>query len=134
MFKDIVLTNDKSHNVLNILKCAVKGYIFSIIILAVFAVIITYTPLSENYIGLISILASASGALLASILAGKIYKSKGLIIGIITACIYFLIILLTGVLIFENNVQMSQVFKKLLWYITAGLLGGVIGVNIKTKN
>ncbi len=131
MFKDISQSNVSSSKILAILKCVVKGYIFSLIILMVFSVLITYTPLSENYIGLICLLASGSGALLSSILAGRIFKSKGIIIGAVSSVIYFLILLLTGVLIFENGVEYATVLKNLIWYILAGILGGVIGVNFK---
>ncbi len=114
-------------------KSALMGLLFSVIILSVFAVIITYTQLSEKYIGVIALLATVSGALLAGMLASVKIKTKGWLTGVAAALWDFLMLLVIGLTAYESSLNFSEIFKKIPLYILIGMLGGIIGVNIRRK-
>ncbi len=114
-------------------KSALMGLLFSVVILSVFAVIITYTQLSEKYIGVIALLATVSGALLAGLLASVKIKAKGWLTGVAAALWYFLMLLVIGLTAYENSLNFAEIFKKIPLYILIGMLGGIIGVNIRRK-
>ena len=114
-------------------KSALMGLLFSVVILSVFAVIITYTQLSEKYIGVIALLATVSGALLAGMLASVKIKIKGWLTGVAAALWYFLMLLVIGLTAYESSLNFAEIFKKIPLYILIGMLGGIIGVNIRRK-
>ena len=123
----------KPNLILCFIKNAFYGFIFSLIILACFAIVVTYTPVGEKYISTIAMLASVSGALFAAFKCARTLKSKGILNGIISAVVYFLTIALLGVIFFEGEVNFKILLKNILYYIPVGMLGGILGVNIKSR-
>ncbi len=123
----------KPNLILCFIKNAFYGFIFSLIILACFSIIVTYTPIGEKYIGTIATLASVSGALFASFKCARSFKSRGILNGIISAIVYFLTVALLGIIFFEGDVNFKILLKNLLYYIPVGMLGGILGVNIKSR-
>lgn len=74
-------------------------------------------------------------ACISSFVAGftsvKISKSKGLLLGSLSALLLGLVMLFLGTVTVSNEIT-SSVFTKLIAMICSGAIGGIIGVN-KTK-
>ena len=92
------------------------------------ALIITYTDVSEAYVGIISTICTAVSGLAAGLVWSKAFKKKGLITGAFAGAIYGLIILLIGVLSGGGPLYLGTL-TCLLVAAAGGGIGGVFGVN-----
>ena len=109
------------------------GIIFCTLIILLSAWLFVRTgklPLNSAYIimQIIGALSSFAG----SYVSVRIYKSNGLVIGLITAFILFVIIFLTGLVVCVDNISMSTV-TKMTAMLCAGALGGILSVNKKKR-
>ena len=81
----------------------------------------------------VAVMAGVSfSAFAGSYTAVRIYKEKGLIVGIITSLLIFIIIFITGLLNCTDNVSVMSL-TKLIAVLCAGALGGIVSVNKKKR-
>lgn len=70
------------------------------------------------------------GIFSSSVIAGYKVKSKGLIIGFSIGLIYFILASSIALLCGESSLEISVLLNKGTFSVLAGILGGVIGVNL----
>ncbi|MBQ7522634.1 MAG: TIGR04086 family membrane protein [Clostridia bacterium] len=87
-------------------------------------------PLNVAYI-LMQII-GAIGSFVGSYIAVRIYKSNGLVIGILTAFVLFVIVFTVGFIVCMDNLSLTAI-TKLVAMLCAGALGGILSVNKKKK-
>lgn len=58
------------------------------------------------------------------------YQKQGFFVGFLQALCFVIIFCLINVLAYDNSISFSNVIKMLI-YLVSGILGGVVGVNIK---
>ncbi len=87
-------------------------------------------PLNTAYI-LMQII-GALAAFVGSYVAVRIHKSNGLIIGMITALVMFVIVFTVGWIICLDNISLTAI-TKLTAMLCAGALGGILSVNKKKR-
>lgn len=116
------------------LKRVIKGSIFAIVIslIAVFiyALILTYTNVSENTITPVIIVIAGISILIGSYISNLKIKKQGMLNGALVGLIYMLFIYITSSITFTGfNLNMNSIIMILVGMIT-GIIGGIIGVNL----
>ena len=122
---------NNSKTLLNILKGIVISMTLTCIILIIYAFLLVYTNINEITIKPVIIIVSSISILIGSSISSAKIKKNGMINGILIGITYFLIIYLISSIYnscFYINIS-SIIF--ILCGISAGLLGGILGVNRK---
>lgn len=114
-----------------ILKGVLTSYILSVILLAIFAVIITYTNFPESSIPTVVLTISILSILYAGKIAAKKAKSKGWLVGSVSGLMYMFILYLISLIFSQRAVFDAHVAFIFLIGLVAGAVGGIIGINFK---
>lgn len=123
--------NEVTKNLLRIVKGSVLAMIVSIISLFIFALLLTYTSLSENTIFPVVLTITGVSILVGSSMSSMKIKKNGLINGGAVGLIYILILYLASSLCFTGFQITGNSLIMLLVGTLTGILGGIIGVNFK---
>ncbi len=119
----------KNNIALNIFKGVVISLIFTTIMLLIFAILLTYTDVSESTISTVIIIVTAISILLGSSLVNLKIKKNGLLNGAIIGASYILIIyLISSILNWRFTLNLQSIIMIAVG-IVFGILGGIIGVN-----
>lgn len=131
MSKIIEAIKDQDFRFINMLKNVLMAYILSIILLIVFAIILTYTSFPEGSIPTVVLVVSIIGILFGAKLSASKAKSRGWLVGSVTGLLYMLILFLISLLFNQRPAwDMHVLFIFAVGFI-AGAVGGVIGINFK---
>lgn len=131
--KNLVETqvNENKNNWINILKGIGISYILTFVLLLLFSIVLTYTDIGENTISPVIIVITIISILIGSSIASSQIKRKGIINGGMIGFIYIFIIY-----IFSSIIQVGFGFNiysiiMIILSIIAGMIGGIVGVNLK---
>jgi len=121
----------KTDYILYIFKGLAVSYIITFAMILIISLLLTYTSFKESTIPIINTI-----AMIGSIVCGSIYLTlntgeKGWLNGMLIGFLYFLILLIlnkTFVKTFSFNVYS---FSKLMISLVTGIIGGMIGINLK---
>lgn len=120
-------------NIIRIIKGSLLSIIVSVIFLIVFAMLLTYTSLSENTITPIVLGIVGLSILLGSYLSTKKINKKGILNGAMVGVIYMLILyIISSVIFMDFSINASSIIM-IVCGIIAGIIGGIIGVNTNKK-
>ena len=118
-------------NVKIILKGSIISIILTMILLFIFAILLTYTNISENTIPAVIIVITAISLLIGSSIASRKMKKDGLVNGAIIGGIYLLTIYIVSSIIGGNfNMNIKSIIMIGVGTLF-GILGGIVGVNTK---
>ncbi len=119
---------------LQTIKSVIVSMFFTAMALLLLALLVTYGPVSESVINICVKAATIISVFFAAMMgAGKI-KSKGWLVGLLTAITYIFLMFCIAELAFENTFFGGNNFKNIFACILAGMFGGILGVNLKRKN
>lgn len=120
---------------MNKVKCIFKSIIGCIIVtllsIAVFSFILANTNLNDNYIKPVLVGITFFSVSINSFVALKKLKSKGLIYGLIIGITYSLILIFTSFFLNSGILFSIYSYIQIIICIISGILGGILGVNIK---
>lgn len=117
--------------IISIIKGTAISFLATIIALTIFAVLLTYTELSENTIKPVIITVTGISILLGSSLGTRKLHKNGLVTGSVIGVLYILIIYFISS-IMNSNFTLSWVSAIMIGVgVIGGVLGGIIGVNTK---
>lgn len=120
-------------NIIRIIKGSLLSIIVSVIFLIVFAMLLTYTSLSENTITPVVLAIVGLSILLGSYLSTKKINKKGILNGAMVGVIYMLILyIISSVIFMDFSINASSIIM-IICGIIAGITGGIIGVNTNKK-
>lgn len=122
--------NEIVKNLKRIIKGDIIAIIITLILLFIFAAILTYTPISESTINPVIIVISAISILIGSSISTIKIKKKGLINGFFVGLIYIVVIYIIASIIGTGFMLNIAATVMVIVSILAGMLGGIIGVNI----
>lgn len=108
------------------------GEIATILVLLLFSIIMCKIDIPTVVADMLIIVAATLGSFIAGYINGRIVKEKGMIYGAICGFIMALLLLLLK-LIFCDPVPTWMTLAKLLLMIVFAAIGGIIGVNKKSK-
>lgn len=123
--------NFSNFNFINTLKATGIAIVFTIILLFVFSIILTYTNTPEKSIPTVIIIITGISILVASQMATRNLKKNGIINGGVVGLIYILSIYLISSIITGNFVFDLESIIMCVTSILVGCLGGIIGINMK---
>ena len=125
------MENSLGQEIKQILKGVGISLLSSLVMLIIFAIILTVTDLSENTISPVIIIITGIGILIGSII-GNIKITKNVIVhGGLVGFIYFLIIYLISSTLNGNFMLNIQSIIMIASALVCGMIGGIIGVNRK---
>lgn len=120
-----------SKNIIRILKGSITAIILTLILLLIFAMLLTFTSIPESTINPVIITITAISILIGSSISTLRIKKNGLLNGSFVGLIYiatiYLISSITGTGFSINLYSIIMIVLSIL----AGMIGGIIGVNIK---
>jgi len=115
------------------IKGLVVSCILTFILLAISALIITYSPVSEDISGAFSFICVIVSALIGGSVAAKSAVSRGFLKGAATGVCYVLLLYIIASLVSDKFIVNSH--TALLFFIgaVAGAIGGIAGINSGRK-
>ncbi len=122
-----------SNIILNILKGLVISIVFTLICLFIFSCLLVYTDISENLMRPVIIIITGISILIGSSLGNIKANKNGIVNGAIIGGLYILCIYVVSSLV--NGANFALNMQSLLMIgigLLGGVIGGVIGVNIKS--
>lgn len=123
--------NAESSNVTRILRGSILSIVLTIAGLLIYSIILVNTEISENTINYVVIGIASISILIGSILSVSKIAKKGIFNGAIVGGIYVIVIYLLSSTINSNfNINLSAIIL-MAASIIAGMIGGIIGVNMK---
>ena len=130
----MVKTSEINSNAIAI-KDIIKGMLLSmiatIILLFAYAIILTYTNVSESTIPVVTIIITAISILAGSAITTLHIRKNGAINGGLVGIIYIVSLYLVSSVVTGNFTVNSYSIVMIAVSIIAGILGGIIGVNRK---
>jgi len=115
----------------SVLKGVGAGYVITCLVFVIYALILTYTDISDKYIPIVSIICTAVSCAFGGNIASSGMKKNGLMWGVITGLIYSLILITVNMLAGGSvNGIMSKV-TVCVCAMASGGIGGIIGINKK---
>ena len=134
--KIAIKENDSSKSLISfksLIKSVIVAILFTIILFLVFALIISFTDITEASADTMVTVATIIGVIISGIISAYGASSKGWLSGSIGGLFYIFIVWLTG-LISGYSVSFSKSTAVILALsIVFGAIGGIIGINMKRK-
>ena len=121
----------KSSPVLALFKGILISYIITMVIFIVFALLITYTDISEKHIGTVIKVTTAIVCILSGLITAGSANRGGLVWGIISGISYVAIMCIIGFALIPDYSLTSKLIVSLMLAVAGGGVGGVIGINLK---
>lgn len=117
--------------IVSIVKGIAISFLFTIIVLTIFACLLVYTNLSEETIKPVILTVTGVSILIGSSISTRRLKKNGLINGAIIGTSYILLLYFISSAINANfSLNIVSVIMIIIGII-GGILGGIIGVNTK---
>ncbi len=116
------------------LRGALTAAIFTFLVFALFALILSYTPLSEDAIPYIAFITQVAASVISGFVPARRAGARGILTGGMSALLYMLIIWLIASLSSDGFYMGTHVIIMFLISLLFGALGGIMGVNLKATN
>ena len=125
-----ITENVSSHIAFKILKGTIISIFFTLILLFIFSIILTYTSISESVIPPVIIVISAISILIGSSISSMKIKKNGFINGLFVGLIYMVFIYIISSIANTNFALSLTSIIMIISGIIAGIIGGIVGVNL----
>ena len=120
---------EKGKNIKRIFKGSIVSIIITIMLLAIFAVVLTYTNLNENSIPVTIIIISGISILIGSRLSTTNIKKNGILNGAMVGAIYIFSLYIISSIITSNFIINQFSIIMIITAIFTGSIGGIFSVN-----
>lgn len=135
MNKENIIVEESAlkRNSLCIFKGDAIAIIFSIIVLTIFAILLTYTNIPESTITPVVLTITGVSILIGSTISTRKIKKNGLLYGGTVGLIYIILLYITSSISISGFSLSSGSFIMLAVGAITGMIGGIIGVNLNKK-
>ena len=123
--------NYKKSNYIYIIKGIIISILITMICLIIFSVILTNSNIQEKTIFPVVTIITVISITIGSIISSIKIKNKGIINGGLVGGIYIIFIYILSSIFFGNFLLNLYSIIMIVSAVLAGMLGGIIGVNIK---
>ncbi len=124
-------TKDKKTPLVALLSGLGIGYAITCIIFIAYAILLTYTNITEKNIPIVVLATVVLSVLVAGYDAAKAVEKKGWLWGMLAGLLYAVIMILIGLSVLRNFGLDGKMFTLLVLSLAGGGLGGIIGINFK---
>ncbi|MBQ6795436.1 MAG: TIGR04086 family membrane protein [Clostridia bacterium] len=114
-----------------IAKTVVTAFLITIILMGVLALLICYTPISEEAITPSVYVLNYFSVFMAGLLSAARAKRRGFVTGGLSGGLYMLLVYFLGYLLFGGIEFTKAVAMNILYCLVLGIIGGVVGINIR---
>lgn len=111
---------------------SIIGLIISILALFLLAILMTKIDMPQAIINAISLVGLCIGAFFAGIIAGRINRKDGILMGLLCGGTMFAFLAIIGIALLNSDVSMTLVIK-LCAIVVSSIFGSVMGVNFKRR-
>ena len=115
-------------------KGTLSAIIATVILLIIFAAVLTYTNVSESVINPVIIVITAISILIGSSIGNMKIKKNGMLNGAFIGGVYFITIYLISSILNRNFILNFQSIIMIIVGMIFGVLGGIIGVNQRSSS
>ena len=120
--------------IVTVLKGAIIGFMITAVIFIVYALMLTYTSMTEKSMSLVVTLSIIISAFISGIISAREMNEKGWLWGITAGLVYGVLVIIAGVLTIEENLEIgASMVTMLIMCLASGGLGGMIGINVRKK-
>ncbi len=131
--KTMSLENNILKSIKAILISTIIGIFISMMVLIVSSFLFVKSKnLPSSVISPFTIATSALGAFISGYISSRIIKSNGLLLGMISGFLMFVIIFVSGLMMFNGEITTLSLVKLTSMLLT-GAIGGIAGVNKKSR-
>ena len=128
---DNIKESEFTKNAIRILKGSITAIILTLILLLIFAALLTYTAIQENVINPVIIVITGVSILVGSSISTLKIKKNGLINWLLVGLIYIITIyVISSIACAGFKINLYATIMIIVGAIM-GMVGGVIGVNLK---
>ena len=123
------ISKDKSS--IKIIKGTVISIILSLVLLTIYATLLSYTSISESTMVPVIITITGISILIGSSISSIHIKKQGMLNGALVGLIYMLTIyILSSIFLSSFEININSIIMIAVGIVT-GMIGGIIGVNMK---
>lgn len=115
------------------IKTVMGAFLITIILLAVLALLICYTPLPEEAITPSVYVLNYFSVFMAGLFSAAKSKRKGFVSGGVSGALYMLLVYLLGFFLFGGIAFTKNVMLSIFYCLITGMIGGVVGINISGR-
>lgn len=108
------------------------AFIASVLLLALFSFLMTVRDMPNGVITPFACVSISVGAAMGGFIATRLFQSRGLIIGMITGFVFFVILYLVGIIVQQAELN-GMLLLKVSLSVVFGAFGGIAGVNKRSK-
>lgn len=127
----VKVNENNSNSMVRNLKGSVFSMLVTVVLLIIFATLLTYTNINENTMPTVIIIVTALSILIGSEISTSKIKKNGIINGILVGIIYILMLYLISSIVTKNFSLNNYSIIMMATSIILGGIGGIIGVNRK---
>lgn len=120
-------------NALRIIKGSVLAILISLILLFIYATLLTYTEIQETTMIPVILTIVGISILAGSMISVRKIRKNGMLNGAIVGLIYIIMLYLSSSMCLVGFSLTTNSFVMLMVGIITGIVGGIIGVNINRK-
>lgn len=117
-------------NIIRIAKGSIFAIVISLILLFIYANLLTYTNISETTMTPVVLTISGISILIGSSISSLKIKRQGMINGALVGLIYMIFIYLLSSIMFTGFGLDTKSIIMIIVGTVAGMIGGIIGVNL----
>ena len=125
--------SETKKNIIRIIKGSIFSIILSLVLLLIFAVLLTYTEISESTIAPVVTIIVGVSILLGSTISTIKIKKNGILNGGLVGLIYTTILYIVSSIVLTNFSFNINSLIMIATSVIAGMIGGIIGVNLNHK-
>lgn len=115
----------------NLIKGVSIGYTITAFVFIIYAVLITYTQITEKNTQLIVMITTVVSVIAAGLKTAGGAEKKGWLYGMLSGFLYAVIMIMLGIIIAPEVSLSTKTVMILVLSLAGGGLGGIVGINIK---
>lgn len=131
-FATVIKENNKRlPSMFSVLKSVAVAYGITVVLLFIFAIIVTYTNFPEGLVSAVVLVMTVLSVMLSGIMTARGNKTQGWLCGAISGVLYMIILYILSSLAFDDVSFGLNTVSMFLIGLFSGTFGGIIGINMK---
>lgn len=123
-------TEKSNQNIIRVIKGSTFAIIVSLVLLTIYASLLTYTNISETTMTPVVVTISGISILIGSSISSRRIKKQGMLNGALVGLIYMIVLYIISSIVLTGFYLNIQSIVMIITGTIAGIIGGIIGVNL----